>query len=214
MYSGVVVVARLAGLLGLLLYVLIGMAVLAPLVFSVTVLLLDLNLSPSVRFQQPTILGIATFKTTILDVVPLGLLLCWSIRQCRVSRRDKSSRKMSSNLIAAALVAAALILLHIVGLAQYVVYVISRLLTDLDLKVTLLSRLDVTCITLQLLLVDWDLGLTETTFLLACLALPWMWLLGLAVLPPGHSGDQLDRNLKLASYLEAVSHVLEDSCEL
>ena len=214
MYSGVVVVARLAGLLGLLLYVLIGMAVLAPLVFSVTVLLLDLNLSPSVRFQQPTILGIATFKTTILDVVPLGLLLCWSISQWRVSSRDKSSREMSSNLIAAALVAAALILLHIVGLAQYVVYVISRLLTDLDLKVTLLSRLDVTCITLQLLLVDWDLGLTETTFLLACLALPWMWLLGLAVLPPGHSGDQLDRNLKLASYLEAVSHVLEDSCEL
>ena len=209
MYSGVVVVARLAGLLGLLLYVLIGMAVLAPLVFSVTVLLLDLNLSPSVRFQQPTILGIATFKTTILDVVPLGLLLCWSISQCRVSRRDKSSREMSSNLIAAAL-----ILLHIVGLAQYVVYVISRLLTDFDLKVTLLSRLDVTCITLQLLLLDWDLGLTETTFLLACLALPWMWLLGLAVLPPGHSGDQLDRNLKLASYLEAVSHVLEDSCEL
>ena len=138
MYSGVVVVARLAGLLGLLLYVLIGMAVLAPLVFSVTVLLLDLNLSPSVRFQQPTILGIATFKTTILDVVPLGLLLCWSISQWRVSSRDKSSREMSSNLIAAAL-----ILLHIVGLAQYVVYVISRLLTDLDLKVTLLSRLDV-----------------------------------------------------------------------
>ena len=143
MYSGVVVVARLAGLLGLLLYVLIGMAVLAPLVFSVTVLLLDLNLSPSVRFQQPTILGIATFKTTILDVVPLGLLLCWSISQWRVSSRDKSSREMSSNLIAAALVAAALILLHIVGLAQYVVYVISRLLTDLDLKVTLLTRLDV-----------------------------------------------------------------------
>lgn len=46
MYSGVVVVGRLAGLLGLLLYVLVGMAALAPIVFSVTVLLLDLNLSP------------------------------------------------------------------------------------------------------------------------------------------------------------------------
>ena len=46
MYSGVVVVGRLAGLLGLLLYVLLGMAALAPIVFSVTVLLLDLNLNP------------------------------------------------------------------------------------------------------------------------------------------------------------------------
>ena len=55
-----------------------------------------------------------------------------------------------------------------------------------------------TCTTLQLLLVNWDLGLTETTFLLACLALPWMWLLGLSVPRPGHSEDQLDRNLKLA----------------
>ena len=45
MYSGVVVVGRLAGLLGLLLYVLLGMAALAPIVFSVTVLLLDLNLT-------------------------------------------------------------------------------------------------------------------------------------------------------------------------
>ena len=55
-----------------------------------------------------------------------------------------------------------------------------------------------TCITLQLLLVDWDLGLTETTFLLACLALPWMWLLGLCIPSPGQQGDQLDLNLKLA----------------
>ena len=46
MYTGVVVVGRLAGLLGLLLYVLIGMSALAPIVFSVIVLLLDLNLSP------------------------------------------------------------------------------------------------------------------------------------------------------------------------
>jgi len=175
MYSGVVVVGRLAGLLGLLLYVLLGMAAIAPIVFSVTVLLLDLNLTHSVRFEQATVIGIATFSMTILDLVPLGLLLCWTISQCRHTR---SSREMSSNLIAAAL-----ILLHLVGLAQYVVYVMSRVLTDIDQK---------------LLLADWDLGLTEATFLLASLALPWMWLLGLSIPLAGHSADQLDRNLKLA----------------
>ena len=82
----------------------------------------------SVRFEQATVIGIATFSMTILDLVPLGLLLCWTISQCR---HTKSSREMSSNLIAAAL-----ILLHLVGLAQYVVYVMSRVLTDIDQKVT------------------------------------------------------------------------------
>ena len=52
--------------------------------------------------------------------------------------------------------------------------------------------------TFQLLLADWDLGLTEATFLLASLALPWMWLLGLSIPLAEHSADQLDRNLKLA----------------
>ena len=50
----------------------------------------------------------------------------------------------------------------------------------------------------QLLLVDWDLGLSETTFLLASIALPWMWLLGLSIPLPGQASDQLDLNLKLA----------------
>ena len=127
------------------------------------------------RFEPATVIGIATFSVTILDLVPLGLLLCWTISQCR---HTKSSREMSSNLIAAAL-----IVLHLVGLAQYVVYIMSRLLTDTEQRVTL---------------ADWDLGLTEAIYLLASLALPWMWLLGLSIPLPGHSGDQLDRNLKLA----------------
>ena len=41
-------------------------------------------------------------------------------------------------------------------------------------------------------------ALAEATYLLACLALPWMWLLGLCIPPPGQQGDQLDLNLKLA----------------
>ena len=131
MYSGVVVVGRLAGLVGLLLYVLTGMAILAPIVFSVTILLLDLQLSSSLRFQQPTKIGIASFRSCILDLVPLGLLICWTFSQCRVTRREKSSREMSSNLIAAAS-----ILLHLVGLAQYVVYVMLNTATDLDFKVS------------------------------------------------------------------------------
>ena len=131
MYSGVVVVGRLAGLVGLLLYVLTGMAILAPVVFSVTILLLDLQLSSSVRFQQPAKIGIASFRSCTLDLVPLGLLLCWTFSQCRLTRREKSSREMSSNLIAGAS-----ILLHLVGLAQYVVYVMLNTATDLDFKVS------------------------------------------------------------------------------
>ena len=66
-----------------------------------------------------------------MDLVPLGLLICWTFSQCRVTRREKSSREMSSNLIAAAS-----ILLHLVGLAQYVVYVMLNTATDLDFKVS------------------------------------------------------------------------------
>ena len=41
-------------------------------------------------------------------------------------------------------------------------------------------------------------ALAEATYLLACLALPWMWLLGLCIPSPAQQGDQLDLNLKLA----------------
>ena len=46
-YSGVVIVCKLAGLVGLLLYVLTGMALLAPIVFSITVLLTPAAVSAS-----------------------------------------------------------------------------------------------------------------------------------------------------------------------
>ena len=133
-YSGVVIVCKLAGLVGLLLYVLTGMAVLAPLVFSVTVLLLDLNLSPDVRFKSVAKIGISSFRTVILVVVPLGLLLCWGFSQCLVTRIKRSRREMSSNLIAFVLV-----IFHLVGLAEYVVYIMVNTTEDLDLKVSCLA---------------------------------------------------------------------------
>lgn len=177
-YSGVVIVCKLAGLVGLLLYVLTGMAVLAPIVFAVTVLLLDLNLSPDVRFEPVAKIGITSFRTLILVVVPLGLLLCWGFSQCLVTTIKRSRREMSSNLIAFVL-----IIFHLVGLAEYVVYIMVNTTENLDYKVSLVTV---------------SQALTEATYLLACLAVPWMWLLGLCIPPPGQQGDQLDLNLKLA----------------
>ena len=135
-YSGVVIVCKLAGLVGLLLYVLTGMAVLAPIAFSVTVLLLDLNLSPDVRFEQVAKIGISTFRTLILVVVPLGLLLCWGFSQCLVPRIKRSRREMSSNLIAFLLV-----IFHLVGLAEYVVYIMINTTENLEFKVILFGNI-------------------------------------------------------------------------
>ena len=129
-YTGVVMVCKLAGLVGLLLYVLTGMAVLAPIVFSITVLLLDLNLGPDVRFGLVAKIGISSFKTLILVVVPLGLLLCWGFSQCLVTRIKRSRRELSSNLIAFVLV-----IFHLVGLAEYVVYILVNTTENLENKV-------------------------------------------------------------------------------
>ena len=104
-YSGVVVVARLASLVGTLLHLLAATSILAPLVYrystvqysivhystccSVTVLLLDLYIDPSLRSGDPaTLLGVAAFKLLMLDLVPLGLLLVWSITQCSQVRQE------------------------------------------------------------------------------------------------------------------------------
>ena len=50
----------------------------------------------------------------------------------------------------------------------------------------------------QIKLIDYDLGLTEASYLVACLALPWSWLLGLIIPLSDTSSGQLDMNLKLA----------------
>ena len=179
-YSGLVVVARLGSLVGPLLYLLLGMAVLAPLVYSVIVLLLDLYIGPSVRVLPATLIGLASFKMVILNLVPLGLLVCWVLTHCDYgsrSRKRRSSRELSSSLITTVLV-----IFHITAISQFIVYVIQKTVTDFDL---------------QLQLIDVDLGLTEATYLLAALALPWAWLLGLLI-PLQDNGQQLDMNLKLA----------------
>jgi len=75
-------------------------------------------------------IGISSFKTLILVVVPLGLLLCWGFSQCLVTSIKRSRREMSSNLIAFVL-----IIFHLVGLAEYVVYIMVNTTENLDYKV-------------------------------------------------------------------------------
>ena len=95
------------------------------------------------------------------------------------SRGRRSHREMASNVIAAAV-----IVFHLVSVAQFVVYIL--------IKTSLTSNDD------EFLekLVNADLALTEVSYLLACLALPWAWLLGLKV--PLNETNQLETNLKLA----------------
>ena len=81
-YSGLVIVARLGSLVGPLLYLLLGMGLLAPLVYSVIILLLDLYIGHSSRVLPGTLIGLASFKMVILNLVPLGLLLCWIFTHC------------------------------------------------------------------------------------------------------------------------------------
>ena len=133
LYSGVVVVARLASLVGILLYILTGMSILAPLVYSVIILLLDLYISPTLRHDQATLIGIATFKMVILNLVPLGLLLCWSVTHCR--QVVHQSKRKSSREIASSVIASMLVIFHIVCIAQWIVYIISSSADNINLKV-------------------------------------------------------------------------------
>jgi len=185
LYTGVVVVGRLGSLVGILLYILTGMSILAPLVYSVIILLLDLHISPSLRLYQTTLIGIAAFKMVILNLVPLGLLICWTLSQCRqaVSQKLGTNKRKSSREVASNIITAMLIIFHLISLAQLVVYIISRSTENINLRIKL---------------IDYDLGLTEASYLLACLALPWSWFLGLVIPLHDTNTGQLDMNLKLA----------------
>ena len=137
LYTGVVVVGRLGSLVGILLYILTGMSILAPLVYSVIILLLDLYISPSLRLDETTLIGIAAFKMVILNLVPLGLLICWTLSQCRqaVSQKLGTNKRKSSREVASNVITAMLIIFHIISLAQLVVYIISRSTENINLRV-------------------------------------------------------------------------------
>ena len=68
--------------------------------------------------------------------------------------------------MASSLITTILVIFHITAIAQFVVYVIQKTVTDTEL---------------QLDLIEVDLGLTEASYLLAALALPWAWFLGLLI---------------------------------
>ena len=178
-YSGLVTVARLGSLVGPLLYLLLGMGLLAPLVYSVIVLLLDLYIGPSVRVLPGTLIGLSSFKMVLLNLVPLGLLLCWIFTHCECC---SSSKRRSSREVASSLITAVLVIFHMTAIAQFVVYVIQKTVTDTELLLEL---------------IDVDIGLTEAAYLLAALALPWAWILGLLI-PLRDNNPRLDMNLKLA----------------
>ena len=180
MYSGVVVVGRLASLVGPLLYILGGVGVLAPLVYSVTILLLDLYISPSNRYLSSTLIGVASFRVIILNLIPLGLLISWVVNHCRLQSRHKkrTSRELASNIICSVLV-----VFHLVKIAQFIVYILLKTTESVE---------DL------LLLADVSLGLLETSYFLACMALPWAWILGLLVPLHDTNNHDVDMNLKLA----------------
>merc|ERR1719244_415381 len=173
------VVGRLAGVVGTLLWILCGMSILAPLVFAIIILLLDLSLNYDDRTAFSTLIGVASGRMVILDLLPLGMLVSWLIGHCRMPwNTRKSTRELASTIIAGVL-----LVFHLVNIAQWVVYIIERNTNDFDLLE---------------ILVDVDVGLVEAGYLLACLAIPWAWFVGLIIPIPGSSQDQLNVNLKLA----------------
>jgi len=181
-YSGLVVVGRLAGIVGTLIWILLGMSILAPVIFAVVILLLDLTLNSTERFSASTLMGVATGRVILLTLVPLGLLVSWLLGQCRTlpgcCRPTKSRRELASSLVVFALV-----LFHTVCLGQWSVYMVTKNTTDFDL----LEQL-----------VEVDVGLVEVSFFLACIALPWAWLLAMLIPIKSASHEELAVNLKLA----------------
>jgi len=178
-YTGMAVVGRLAGVVGTLLWILCGMSILAPLVFAIIILLLDLSLNNEDRHAFATAVGVASGRMVILNLLPLGMLIAWLIGHCRMPwTTRKSTRELESTIIAGVL-----LVFHLVNIAQWVVYVIAKNAKSFDLKIAL---------------VDVDVGLVEAGYLLACLAIPWAWFIGLIIPIPGSSQDELNVNLKLA----------------
>jgi len=178
-YTGMAVVGRLAGVVGTLLWILCGMSILAPLVFAIIILLLDLSLNYDDRTAFSTLIGVASGRMVILDLLPLGMLVAWMIGHCRMPwNTRKSTRELASTIIAGVL-----LVFHLVNIAQWVVYIVERNTNDFELLE---------------MLVDVDVGLVEAGYLLGCLAIPWAWFVGLIIPIPGSSQDQLNVNLKLA----------------
>ena len=93
-YSGLVVVGRLGAVVGALLYILGGMAVLIPVLFSIIILLLDIYLNAATRLGTDAITpqAVATGKMLLMDLVPLGLLVAWGVGQCRAGGHGRKGR--------------------------------------------------------------------------------------------------------------------------
>ena len=86
-----------------------------------------MKLSFYFRTHIGTVIGIASFKIVMYSIIPLGLLVSWIIFHCRVSSRlQRTSREVASNLVCAGLV-----VFHLVKIAQFVVYIILKVNTDL-----------------------------------------------------------------------------------
>jgi len=179
-YSGVALVGRLEGLQGVLLWILGIMSAAAPLLFSVIILLLDLNMTAEKRYEDTTEIGIGIGKTIWFNIIPAGLLVCWFLGQCLngfTRLRSSSSRETASRLIALFL-----IIFHIVHFSGIVVYVVAKN-SSVQTQIELSSPL------------DW---LLEGGYLLAALAIPGAWILGLLLPRRGEHADPTEVNLKLA----------------
>jgi len=178
-YSAVVLVGRLEGLGGVLMWILATMSFAAPLIFAVVYLLIDLTLDQEIRSGYTTLIALEVAKTVWLNFIPIGLLLSWYLGQgCEslIVRSSSSTRKTASKLIFIVL-----ILFHIIQLSGSILYIVAK-------SSTLSYQLELTPIN------SW---LNEAGYLLACIALPWAWLIGLLI-PRRSEADSTEVNLKLA----------------
>lgn len=177
-YSGVALIGRLEGVVGALLWILMGMSVVAPLLWAIVILLLDLTLSTQVRHGFSTQIGVAAAKMVWLNLIPLGLVLSWLLGQCRggwLRLRSRSTRETASKLVAVIL-----IVFHLLHVAQFAVYCAAKYKS---LELELASA------------INW---LLNAGYVAAAVAIPWGWFIGLVIPRTDENQDQTELNLKLA----------------
>eukprot|EP00088_Acartia_fossae_P070918 TRINITY_DN9612_c0_g1_i7.p1 TRINITY_DN9612_c0_g1~~TRINITY_DN9612_c0_g1_i7.p1 ORF type:complete len:399 (-),score=30.12 TRINITY_DN9612_c0_g1_i7:207-1403(-) len=180
-YTGVVLVAKLEGLTGFLVWILYAMCGLAPLIYSLVILLLDFSLTLQERSDVPVNIGLAIFAGIWLNLIPAGLLVSWAFGKLLsgyTQVRTSSQRQTASHFIAILLV-----LFHLVHLSRSIVYVVALASEDTETQLILTSPL------------TW---LQEAGHILAALAIPWALLLALLLPRRDSTADATEMNLKLA----------------
>jgi len=179
-YTGIALVGRLEGVVGVLLWILGIMSISAPLIFAVIILLLDLTLTSEKRAQYITQISVAVAKTLWFNIIPTGLLTCWLLGQC--VHGFSGLRSSSSRMTASRIIAAVLVVFHLLHFTHFLLYVVTKNIS----------------IDQQLVLLTPNAWLLEVGYLFAGLGIPGAWLLGLLIPRRDSISDATEMNLKLA----------------